>query len=84
MVSKELLSEVLGVEARKYDEEVQILFYRDKYDSSVWAYYNIYELAFCTRDYFKTKNKHLSLNKSIEDIFKEADELMALENKEQS
>ena len=36
---------------------------------------NIYELALRTRDYFKTKNKHLSLNQSIEDIFKEANNI---------
>ena len=37
---------------------------------------HIHELAFLTRDYLKTKSKHLTLNQSIDDIFKEANNIL--------
>ncbi len=78
--SKELLSEVLGVYVRDgwyFDCEILIYTY-DKIlglDENYHAEINIYELAFRTREYLKTKSKHLSLNQSIDDIFKEANDI---------
>ena len=75
-MKKELLSEVLGKEA-EYDgltKEGTVLVYKLN-GVGMLRTINIHELAFRTRDYFKTKSKHLSLNQSIEDIFKEANSI---------
>ena len=80
--SKELLSEVLQVNvsevyARK--NEIRFRTHVDTLDgwtrNSDVPLSNIYELAFRTREYLKTKSKHLSLNQSIDDIFKEANDI---------
>lgn len=71
MISKELLREVLKIE---YVDEIYIednLLYFCELNKGI----NIYELAFRTRDYFKIRSKHLSLNQNIDDIFKEANSI---------
>ena len=83
MISKELLSEILkeykfpfSYEYNTYNDYTKkIYFYVNSELKIDFFSINIYELAFRTRDYFKTKNKHLSLNQSIEDIFKEANSI---------
>ena len=80
IISKELLSEVLGVYVRDgwyFDCEL-LIYTHDKIlglDENYHSQINIYELAFRTREYLKTKSKHLSLNQSIDDIFKEANDI---------
>ena len=73
MISKELLSEVLHQDITAFSIKGNTLFYQctDYFDDCI----NIYELAFRTREYLKTKSKHLSLNQSIDDIFKEANDI---------
>ena len=69
IISKELLSAVLDVD----DIEVICIAGDEVHFNGYLARdINIYELAFHTRDFFKKKAKHLTLNQSIEDIFKEA------------
>ena len=87
IISKELLSDVLKGEIEiEYFENItinknNILISFAKYDKTgitgtFWGFnINIYELAFRTREYLKTKSKHLSLNQSIDDIFKEANDI---------
>ena len=75
--SKQLLSEVLknetkGLKSFGLSECAEyIIFQYEDFDDSI----NIYELAFRTREYLKTKSKHLNLNQSIDDIFKEANDI---------
>ena len=57
----------------KHNENLPDNYYVVKADR--WQEINIYELAFRTREYLKTKSKHLSLNQSIDDIFKEANDI---------
>ena len=82
MISKELLSEVLKNETKGLKSfglsacAKYIIFQYEDFDDSI----NIYELAFRTREYLKTKSKHLSLNQSIDDIFKEANDIYELQS----
>ena len=86
IISKELLSEVYGMDIINIigrDKKNDLVFEIMKEypcdegfeTKKVGTYINIHELAFLTRDYFKTKSKHLTLNQSIEDIFKEANSI---------
>lgn len=74
--SKELLSEVFNTTVKNIEldrGQTEVKIYRE--NTSCLGTYNIYELAFRTREYLKTKSKHLSLNQSIDDIFKEANDI---------
>ena len=91
MISKELFSEVMntkkediidlkmfGKDLRYYEKcllksccDGRLSNHKDSICKSI----NIYELAFRTRDYFKIRSKHLSLNQNIDDIFKEANSI---------
>ena len=74
MISKELLSEVLSeiiISLGFISKNTLMYQSADEHDDTI----NIYELAFRTREYLKTKSKHLSLNQSIDDIFKEANDI---------
>ena len=74
--SKELLSAVFNTTIKNIEldrGQTEIKIYRE--NTSCLGAYNIYELAFLTREYLKTKSKHLSLNQSIDDIFKEANDI---------
>ena len=82
MISKELLSEVLNIENERISRTVDKFCFPNTntiavqyYMTDGWQHINIYELAFRTREYLKTKSKHLSLNQSIDDIFKEANDI---------
>ena len=82
MISKELLSEVLERNVSEVYTIKDGIRFRTTVDtvdgwtrSSDVPLPNIYELAFRTREYLKTKSKHLNLNQSIDDIFKEANDI---------
>ena len=66
MISIKLLSEVLGKKVIRYDNELQILFYRDEYDSMVWAELNIYELAHKCKEW-AWRNYHYTLSSEYAD-----------------
>lgn len=73
-ISKELLSAVLNFEVSYVYVAPNGKFIEaqsENRDERV----NIYELAFRTKEYLKTKSKHLSLNPSINDIFKKANSI---------
>ena len=74
MTSKELLSEIMGDKVKSIrimNDTVFIYFENNNQEYFI----DTYELAFRARDYFKIKNNHLSLNQSIEEIFKEANSI---------
>ena len=76
VVSKELLSAVLNKAV--YDIHIGdrlVTYVYDTDNGSVNKSINIHELAFLTREYFKKHGRHLTLNQSIEDIFKEANNI---------
>ena len=79
--SKELLSEVLNQNVTSVYKQQEQYRYTTSNINGAWVsgsdvpFPNIYELAFRTREYLKTKSKHLSLNQSIDDIFKEANDI---------
>jgi len=82
VISKELLSEVLEwkipyeLRTKKIGDNLLIF---EQFENGENLYdewnINIHELAFRTREYLKTKSKNLSLNQSIDDIFKEANDI---------
>ena len=77
MINKELLKEVLDIEGQVLEIAVigNLLRWADTSNYESPRKINIHHLAFLTRDYLKTKLVHLSLNQSVEDIFKEANNI---------
>ena len=84
MISKELLSEVLGHKISKgYDEvgivrvvgvdESDLIFRFQHIESSIEKYINIHELAFLIRDYLKEKYEYtLDMSLDVKQIFTNA------------
>jgi hypothetical protein len=87
MISRELLSEVLGCKL-DINEQLQPndIEYIEKVGSRLYCRtINIYELAFLTRDWFESIGLHLDLNLPIDLIWIEAEDKYKqwiLENKE--
>jgi hypothetical protein len=80
IISRELLSEVLGNDVTKIDTEEldgfeNVLFITTK-PFLPREKLNIYELAFKTRDYFSImRGMNLDLNQTIEEIFEDANKM---------
>ena len=74
MISKKLMSEIMNDKVKSIKIMNDTIFiYFENNDQEYFI--ETYELAFRARDYFKIKNNHLSLNQSIEEIFKEANSI---------
>ena len=74
MISKKLMSEIMDDKVKSISIMNDTIFiYFENNDQEYFI--ETYELAFRARDYFKTKNNHLSLNQSIKDIFNEANSI---------
>ena len=80
MISKELLSVVLDKDITSVSivRFSYLIYFVNRQQVNI----NIHELAFLTRDFLKTKSKHLTLDQDIKDIFNEANSIYkSLSNK---